>query len=171
MTLRALAPSWAAVDRDNIFCFSCQYRHRSGLRFYEGRCEEYSFVNRRLLILVFAALISFATLANAGILTGVHVAPGDPPPFSIEAVSDFAPDGVTMQGMQVTAKVDDGSSETKTWLGTTGNTGRAAGNGWSITQTGNTFFHPWILENKELLNNNAINTRLLTQLEIRAGLL
>lgn len=61
-------------------------------------------------------------------------------------ITEFSPDGASMIGMTVTAFFAGGDSETLAWasLGMTLG-GVESANGWSLSESGNTYFNPWTL--------------------------
>lgn len=65
------------------------------------------------------------------------------------ALTGFATTGAMMDGMSVTAFFAGGTQETAFWAATVGDDGEAAGTGWSLSESGDTFssFDPWALAN------------------------
>ena len=63
-------------------------------------------------------------------------------------VPSFLGTGHTMAGMSLTASFTDGTSETVTWMSLGGESGQAAGTGWSLSETGDTWDQDWTLSNR-----------------------
>ena len=68
-------------------------------------------------------------------------------PAQATVLTGFTTTGNMMAGMQITASFVDGSSESAIWSATDATSGGAFGNGWSLTESGNSFNQPWTLSN------------------------
>ena len=66
---------------------------------------------------------------------------------TISGLSSSSGTGHTMAGMDVTATFTDTTSEKITWASLGGTSGQAAGTGWSLSESGDTFSSPWTLAN------------------------
>lgn len=69
------------------------------------------------------------------------------PTQATTVLTGFTTSGDMMAGIQVTASFVDGSSETATWQATNTNSGGVFGNGWSLSESGNSFNQPWTFSN------------------------
>lgn len=69
------------------------------------------------------------------------------PSYAVTLVDLDRTFGDDMAGMLVTVDFLDGGSETATWEATGPDAGGAFGTGWSVTQSGDTFFDPWAFTN------------------------
>lgn len=81
--------------------------------------------------------------------------------YATMAITEFATSGDMMDGMEVQAFFDNGTDETVFWADTGVGSGAATGTGWSLAQSGDTFFSPWFL-----FNDTGVG---LTRLLIDAG--
>jgi hypothetical protein len=101
------------------------------------------------LALMFVAV---APSANASLV----VSSNNVNPANIVSISSFA-NGNLMSGMQVTA-IFAGGSQTLNWGSTGPASGGVFGNGWSLTQSGDTFANnPWTLTSTIQLTSLTIN--------------
>lgn len=66
---------------------------------------------------------------------------------TITKIVDYTTSGDEMAGMDVTVNFLDGDSETVKWVSLGSQNGGALGNGWSLTQSGDTFNQPWTFDN------------------------
>ncbi len=60
-------------------------------------------------------------------------------PSQATTLTQFSTDGSMMSGMRITASFLDGTSQSVFWGATGSESGGAFGNGWSLTQSGNTY--------------------------------
>lgn len=91
----------------------------------------------------FLYLHMVTTASNAAVV--VQFDPGTTNVTS--GLSGFGTTGDLMAGMEVTAYFSDNTSETVTWADIGFPTGEAAGTGWSLAQSGDTFSFDWVLVN------------------------
>jgi len=78
--------------------------------------------------------------------TALILAASISPSAEATTLTGFQTSGSQMGGMQITVNLFDGSAQTSIWNPTGGSGGGAFGNGWSLTQSGNTFGsfnNPW----------------------------
>lgn len=68
-------------------------------------------------------------------------------PAQATVLTGFTTTGNMMGGMRITASFVDGSSESAIWSATNNISGGAFGNGWSLTEVGNSFDQPWNFNN------------------------
>ncbi len=68
-------------------------------------------------------------------------------PSQATTLVGFATEGDMMSGMRVTASFLDGTSQTSIWGATGDDSGGAFGSGWSLTESGNSFYSPWTFSN------------------------
>lgn len=71
-------------------------------------------------------------------------------PSQATTLIGFSTTGEMMAGIQVTASFLDGTSQSVVWATTGQGSGGAYGNGWSLTETGNSFNSPWTLTNNSI---------------------
>jgi len=106
-------------------------------------------INRALTkMVILSGLLMAASQANAiTITTPTPVSPIE----SIPGVTEFETHGDDMVGLVVTATFFGGFSETEYWggygAGAGGVTGTTGTNGWSLSETGDTFTSPWTFLN------------------------
>lgn len=94
---------------------------------------------------VFGLAISGLTATASADSLVVTTDPGVPQ--NTDAITGFATSGDDMVGMLVTAFFSNGSSENSTWQATSSIAGQAAGTGWTLSESGDTFGGDWFLTN------------------------
>jgi hypothetical protein len=99
------------------------------------------------------SFFSLVSAAAVGIATTNFIAPAQ-----AAQIAGFQTLGSQMTGMQVTANFKNGGSQTLTWASTGTESGGINGNGWSLTQSGDTFTFPWILNASQSLSSLIINS-------------
>jgi hypothetical protein len=80
-----------------------------------------------------------AMFAIAAPASAVNIFEDNTSPITVEGITGYATTGADMAGMQVTAYFLGGAFETITWVSLGGGAGQAAGTGWTLSATGDTF--------------------------------
>ena len=105
----------------------------------------YKLIVRTAMIMTVAAFLGAHSICHAVLI----VTANPNPPQSAPYIATHKVLGDMMEGMTVTARFSDGTSETAPWLATgTPKEGQAMGASgeWHLTQKGNTYNHLWTLE-------------------------
>lgn len=112
-------------------------------------------MNRILILLSFLGLVVSVQAAFAAPITydkGI-------PHYFTGGLTGYATTGAMMEGMEVSATFSSGS-ESSIWGGTAGSSGGAFGNGWSLTQKGDTFNKAWTFSSEVTITKLLIDAGL-----------
>jgi hypothetical protein len=92
---------------------------------------------KKLMLAAAFAAVSAASQAGVVIVTDTSVVD------SIPGLTGFTTDGAMMDGLLVTATFSNGFSQTLAWADTGAASGGVSGNGWSLSEDGNTYGGIW----------------------------
>ncbi len=102
---------------------------------------------RLRLIVGLIAVLCLATLAGSADALTVSVSYDSGTTQVTSGLTGYSTYGDDMDGMGVTARFDDASSETVYWADTGLGAGAASGTNWSLSESGDTFGSDWSLTN------------------------
>lgn len=97
--------------------------------------------------IVAAATLGIGCVMSATALAAVTVATDPGIAYTTPSLTGFSTSGNQMAGMLVTAYLSGGGTETAAWAAGGGSAGSAAGTGWSLAESGDTFNGTWTLTN------------------------
>jgi hypothetical protein len=96
---------------------------------------------KKLMVFGLLLALMMPLTANAAWTVGYQ----DGTTYTTNAITGYSTYGDDMAGMSVTAYYANGGSQTMTWAATDADAGGVTGTGWSLSQSGDTWDHPWTL--------------------------